>query len=242
MNNQQTKNQELFDDIYLRGESVLINKVRYKAILAFNHKETNYLIVNDGKFNFFSLFNVDTDEIDIKNYMSEGSLLLAFSGDDMSEKQALKESLQAARDRVESFRGYTQNHVDPRNKRVVEALDVKPPPTGKLVYINAEAPYTQSMNVEIDNWCYTIDSHLRIGLSKYLITKERYDFYSLFQFTGKKTKELTLLSKGQLSVEAILKGLSSFTGTSLSDIRLSRLSGVEQSKQASKLHNKQYKL
>ena len=242
MNNQQTKSQELFDDIYLRGELVLINEIRYKAILAFNHKETNYLIVNDGKFNFFSLFNVDTGEVDIKNYISEGSLMLAFSGDDMTEKQSLKESLQAARDRIESFREYTQSHVDPRNKKVVETPNVKPPTTNKLVYINAGAPYTQGMNVEIDNWCYTIDSHLRIGLSKYLITKERYDFYSLFQFTGKKTKELSLLSQGQLSVEAILKGLSSFTGSSLSDIRLSRLSGVEQSKQASKLHNKQYKL
>mgnify|MGYP006094769263 FL=1 len=63
MKYQQTKSQELFDDIYLRGELVLINEIRYKAILAFNHKETNYLIVNDGKFNFFSLFNVDTGEL-----------------------------------------------------------------------------------------------------------------------------------------------------------------------------------
>ncbi len=199
MNNQAND----FEQTYLRGELVTLdNGKTYKARTAFEYKDNNYLIIDDGKYHFLSLLDLSSQEIVIESYISEKDLLIELSGKSKSEQSIIAKALGAGSEKIEKLKAYIKVNGDPRSfKQKVEVIDVIPLEVGRLAYVNVDAPYCQGDIISISDWSYKIDSNFRVRLIKYLIVKNKFNLYALFRITGKKSKELILLIQGGLSAE-----------------------------------------
>lgn len=232
-----------FENTYLRGELITIEGKTYKTRTSFIYNDTNYLLVDDNKFSLLSLVDLGSSKAVISNYVSAKDIIIELSGNDKAEEKVIGKAIADGRRQADNLKASIKAYGDPRTfAQVEEVIQPKPLEVGELVYVNIDAPYCHSNTVTIGGWGYTIDSHFRVGLLKYLLVKSKFNLYSLLGFTGKKTKELTLLLEGQLTIEETMKALSCLVDVPVSEIRMSRMSGIEQSKQAAKQANKKYKL
>ena len=232
-----------FENTYLRGEVITIDGKTYKARTSFLYSNTNYVLVDDNKFNFISLINLDSKEVAIDNYVSAKDIIIELSGNNKTEEKIIGKSIADGRRQADDLKAYIRTNGDPRSfVEVVEVVQPTPLDIGGLVYCDVDAPYCHSNAITIDGLSYTIDSNFRVGLLKYLLVKTKFNLYSLLGLTGKKTKEMRLLFQGLLTIEESLRALSILLDVPVSDIRMSRMSGIEQSKQAARQANKKYKL
>lgn len=232
-----------FENTYLRGELITIDGKTYKARTSFSYSDTNYVLVDDNRFNFISLVNLDGKAIAISNYVSAKDLIIELSGNNKTEEKIIGKAIADGRRQADDLKAHIKVHGDTRSHvETAPSVTLTPLLIGELCYSDVDAPYVHSKPVLIDGWRYTIDSNFRVGLLKYLLVKNKFNLYSLFGLTGKKTKEMRLLFQGIVSIESTLKALSLLLEVPVNDVRVSRMSGIEQSKQAAKLANKKYKL
>jgi len=223
---------EKYKNVFIRDEQVLINGSTLFVKESFEWQGKDYLLTSDGQYNFHSLYESETFTLVVSNYMSVGEVIKAFVNGDADDIRSLNKAIVAHRLLAEEIRHLS---YDPRKERTAPPKALDACKIGDLLQIDCVAPYQQGSFVAVSgegkkSMGLKVDAHLKLGLHKYLITSDgTFGLFYLFKFTGKRAKELTLISTGCLGIEPSLHELAKLSGTSVDEVRASRHSGIRQS-------------